>query len=57
VPDWQLSVCVHRLPSLQGVPFGATALVHVPVAVLQVAGWHASLAVHTTGLAPAQTPD
>ena len=57
VPAWQVSVCVHPLPSLHAVPLAALGLVHVPVATLHVpAVWHWSLAVHVTGLAPVQTP-
>jgi hypothetical protein len=40
-PDWQESVCVQALPSLQPVPFGAAGLEHVPLAGSQVpAAWH-----------------
>ena len=57
VPAWQVSVWVHALPSLHAVPFAALGLVHAPVATLHVpALWHWSLAVHVTGLAPAQVP-
>src|SRR5439155_237720 len=35
-PPWQASLCVHRLPSLQAVPFGFAGLEHAPVAGLQV---------------------
>jgi len=51
-PDW-----VQRSPSSHAVPFGASRLEHTPVAGLQVpATWQPSSAVHTTGLAPVQTP-
>ncbi len=35
-PAWQLSVCVHPLPSLQVAPFALFGLEHTPVAGLQV---------------------
>ncbi len=55
-PDWQASVWVHALPSLQAVPFGAAGFEQWPVDESQVpATWHASEALHTT-LAPAHTP-
>src|SRR6185503_15293856 len=58
VPDWQLSVCVQALPSLQAVPLGATGFEHAPVAGLQVPErWHGSLAVQVTRFVPAQVPD
>jgi hypothetical protein len=57
VPDIQTSVWVHALPSLQAVPSAAAGLEQTPVVGSQIpAVWHASLAVHVTGLAPAQTP-
>ena len=41
VPLWQVSVCVHALPSLHAVPLGALGFVQTPVEVLQVpATWH-----------------
>jgi len=56
-PAWQVSVCVHELPSLQPVPFAAVGLEHMPVDGLQVpATWHWSDAVHVIGLPPVQTP-
>ena len=40
-PDWQVSVCVQALPSLQIAPLGFGGLEHTPVEVLQVpATWH-----------------
>jgi hypothetical protein len=40
-PDWQESVEVQALPSLQPVPLDFGGLEHTPVAVLQVpATWH-----------------
>jgi hypothetical protein len=57
VPLWQLSVCVHALPSLHVVPFAAVGLEHAPVLVLHVpATWHWSLAVQVTGFDPVQVP-
>ncbi len=29
-PDWQESLCVHALPSLHVVPFGANGFEHAP---------------------------
>jgi hypothetical protein len=56
-PDWQESVRVHALPSLQMVPSWAGGLEHAPEARSHVpATWQTSWAVHTTGLAPLQTP-
>jgi hypothetical protein len=57
VPDWHVSVCVQRLPSLQLVPFATAGFEQVPVAGLHVpAAWHWSDAVHVTGLLPVHTP-
>ena len=56
-PAWQVSVCVHALPSVQAVPSGASGFEQVPLAGLHVpASWHWSLAEQTTGLAPAHVP-
>src|SRR5438552_728429 len=56
-PAWQVSLCVHALPSLQGAPSDLTGLLQVPVAGLQVpAAWHWSEGVHTSGSAPTQAP-
>src|SRR2546428_548263 len=56
-PAWQVSLCVHALPSLQGAPSDLTGLLQVPVAGLQVpAAWHWSEAVHTTGFVPTHAP-
>src|SRR5438093_12174849 len=50
-PATQASVCVHALPSVQGVPSAWAGLVQAPVAGSQVpAVWHWSEAVHTTGV-------
>jgi hypothetical protein len=58
VPLVHTSPVVHALLSLQEVPFGAAGFEHVPVAGLHVPTvWHASPAVQTTGLDPAQVPD
>src|SRR5437870_2230688 len=57
VPAWHASVCVQALPSLHVVPSGAAGLEHAPVDGSHVpATWHASAAVHVTGLAPVHTP-
>jgi hypothetical protein len=56
-PLWQLSVEVHALPSLHGVPFGAAGFEHTPVAGSHVPiAWHASLAAHTTRFSPTHAP-
>ena len=58
VPDWQESVWVHPLPSEHTVPFGAKGFVQNPVSGAQTpAVWQVSSALHTTGVAPWQTPD
>src|SRR5438105_3170984 len=57
MPVWQVSVCVHPLPSLHAVPSVWFGLVHMPVAGMQVpAVWHWSLAVQVTGLEPVHVP-
>jgi hypothetical protein len=54
-PATQVSTAVHRLASLQVVPFGLVGVEHWPVAGSQVpAVWHWLLAVHATAT-PAQT--
>src|SRR5205814_1219596 len=56
-PAWQVSLCVHALPSLQGAPLDLAGLLQVAVAGLQVpAVWHWSEAGHTTGFVPTQAP-
>jgi len=56
-PLWQVSVCVHALPSLQVLPLAFAGFEHVPVAGSQVpAVWHWSEAAQATGLLPVQTP-
>src|SRR5438270_111627 len=57
VPFWQVSVCVHLLPSLQGLPFAARGFEQAPVIGSQVpATWHGSLTVQTTEFEPVQVP-
>ncbi len=57
VPAWQVSVCVHALPSLHAVAVGPRGFEQTPVAGLHVpAPWHWSGAVQTTGFAPVQAP-
>jgi hypothetical protein len=57
VPDWQVSVWVHALPSLHVVPLGAAGFEHVPEVGSQVpAAWHWSEAVQVTGLLPVHAP-
>src|SRR5438552_18739830 len=54
-PAAQASVCVHALPSVQGVPSAWAGFVQAPVAGSQVpAVWHWSEAVHTTGIVPSR---
>jgi hypothetical protein len=55
-PDWQLSVWVQALPSLQVVPFAAFGFEQVPFDGLQVpATWHWSCAAQVTAV-PVQVP-
>jgi hypothetical protein len=57
VPDAQVSLVVHALLALQDVPSAATGFEQVPVVELHVPTvWHASLAVHVTGLEPVHAP-
>jgi hypothetical protein len=57
MPATQVSVSVHRFPSLQATPSGAEGLLHCPSIGLQTpATWHWSDALHTIGLAPMHTP-
>ncbi len=57
IPPWQVSVCVHSLPSLQVEPLGFAGLEHLPLEVSQLpALWQSSLALHTVAFAPMQTP-
>jgi hypothetical protein len=56
VPAWHVSVCVHALPSEQGVLSALLGFEHAPVEGSQVpALWHWSLAVQETAV-PAQAP-
>jgi hypothetical protein len=56
-PAWQVSFCVHALPSSQTVPFGAETTAHWPVAGSHApAKWHASAGEHVATLAGLQTP-
>jgi hypothetical protein len=53
-PAWQVSVCVHALPSLHDAPLAFEGFEQIPVEVLQTpAVWHWSSAVHVT---PPQMP-
>ena len=57
-PDWQVSTCVHALPSLHPVPSTLFGWLQAPLLGSQVpASWHWSSAVQTTGLAPVHVPD
>ena len=57
MPDWQVSVCEHALPSLQLVPLGFVGLEHMPVAGMhELAVWHWSRAAQVTGFAPVHVP-
>jgi hypothetical protein len=57
VPDWQVSVCVHRLLSSHAEPSAFAGLEHVPVAGSQTpATWHWSDAVQVIGLEPVHVP-
>lgn len=56
-PAWQVSVCVHALPSLHGLPSGFAELEQIPVAGLQVPPREHELAPpQTTGFDPVQFP-
>jgi hypothetical protein len=57
-PDWQVSVRVHKSPSLQDVPSGLAGSEQAPVAGLHTpASWHWSEGVQITGSKPVQVPD
>src|SRR5439155_2527616 len=57
-PQWEVSVRVQALASLQAVPSGAGGFEQTPVAGSHVpARWHGSLAEQTIGFAPVQTPE
>ena len=56
-PVWQVSDCVHALPSLHAAPFGFEGFEQTPVDELQVpALWHWSLAVQVTGVPATHAP-
>jgi hypothetical protein len=56
-PLWQVSVCVHALPSLQIPPSGLAGFEQVPVAGSQVpASWHSSEGGHVVARPPTQAP-
>jgi hypothetical protein len=56
VPAWQVSACVHALPSLHAVP-SAFAGLEQPVVGSHVPGrWHWSGTAQTTGAPPAHVP-
>ena len=56
-PLWQASTCVHALPSVHAVPFGAAGLEQTPVPMLHTpATWHASDAEQTTGVPLVHAP-
>jgi hypothetical protein len=56
-PAVHTSVCVHASPSWHAVPSETVGFEHMPVVGSQVpAVWHESLAAHTTGFEPVQTP-
>ena len=56
-PFWQVSVCVHALPSLQDDPSALFGFEQTPVAGLHVpALWHWSRAVHVTVFEPEHDP-
>jgi hypothetical protein len=56
-PDWQVSVCVQLLPSLQAEPLLAAGFEQAPVAGSHApAMWHWSDAVQVTGLEPLHVP-
>ena len=56
-PAWQVSLCVHALPSSQVTSSALFGFEQVPVDWSQTpAVWHWSLALQTTGLLPTHTP-
>jgi hypothetical protein len=57
VPVWQVSLCVHALPSVHAAPSAFAGLLHTPLVVSHVpALWHWSCALQTTGLLPVHVP-
>ena len=58
LPDWQVSVWVHRFESSHEVPLGFCGFVQFPVPGLQIpASWHWSSGVQVIGFEPEQLPD
>ncbi len=56
-PAWQVSPCVHLLPSSQVAPSATGLTAHVPTMGSQAATcWHAAATGHVTGLPPTQPP-
>jgi hypothetical protein len=56
-PLWQLSACVHALPSLHVVPSALGGSEQMPLAGLHMpATWHWSLALQTTEFVPVHEP-
>jgi hypothetical protein len=56
-PAWQVSTCVHRLPSLHAVPFAEAGFEHIPLVGSQTpATWHWSAAEQTIRFDPVQVP-
>ena len=56
-PFWQVSVVVHKFPSLHDVPSAALGLLQRPVAPSQVpATWQASNAEHANAVPPVHKP-
>lgn len=56
-PAWQVSVCVHALPSLHVVPSAFEGFEHTPLFGSHVpAEWHWSDAAQATGLDPTHAP-
>ncbi len=56
-PTWQVSVCVHALPSSHAVPSATSGSEQAPVVGSHVpAAWHWSDATQSTGLDPVHTP-
>lgn len=57
LPVWQVSVCVHPLPSEHAAPSGFAGLLHAPVEMSHAPMlWHWSLAAQTTALLPLHDP-
>jgi hypothetical protein len=57
VPAWQVSVCVHALPSSQVAPLALVGFEQTPVLALHApTSWHWSWATQVTKLEPRHTP-